>query len=167
MMFKIRLLTMIALLGFAGSAFAQEPAEKPSPPPTPQTDSAADSPSAKSDAGDKQPPEPPPPTADPTQSSERLRALLGASLDASGRVVAQESVLPRITKRAFFEVKGKKPEALVEVEGAGLVAVQEGHELSVTSRQGTVFTFRVARLSSSVIELEGIDVAAGRKLILR
>lgn len=107
-------------------------------------------------------------SADPTQASPRLRAILAGSTAGPGRYETQEPVLPRMTKRAFIQIDGSEPEALIEIEGMGLVSVRQASLFSVaTAGVGLTLTFKVTRLAADGIDIEGTDTAEGRKITIR
>ena len=154
MMSSVNVWTILLALGIGSAAMAQEPTTRPADAGVPVVLDAR--PAATQPAG-----------ADPTQPGLRLRAFLNAAPGSAGRLVAEEASLPRMVKRGFFQTDGGKPEALIEIDGAGLFSVQEGSTVSVTTSQGATLTFRVTKVSADQIEIEGVDSAAGRKITVR
>jgi endonuclease YncB( thermonuclease family) len=71
----------------------------------------------------------------------------------------------RITKCAFIQTDNHEPEALVEIEGSGIVSIKQGCTLSVTTRQGQSVTIRVIKLAPDEIEVE--VPATGEKIAIR
>jgi endonuclease YncB( thermonuclease family) len=103
---------------------------------------------------------------DPTRPSDKLRPFLTPLAGAATRPAeAKEPALPRIVKRAFLQLGGRPPEALVEIEGSSLISIRQGSTVTVTTRQGETVTIRITKLSADEITIE--MPATGRKATIR
>ena len=90
------------------------------------------------------------PGGDPTSMGSKLQSAL--NLSSASKV--KNAAAPRITKRAFIDVENHAPEAVIELEGLGLITIVQGSSIPMTLRTGTSVTFRVVRLTAELIEIE-------------
>lgn len=89
---------------------------------------------------------------DPTQTSASLQAFLNASEHTTAR--SAEGVLPSIVRRAYIEVDGRPPEAILDIGGMGLLTVREGSSATLRSANGGAVTVRIARLTADETQIE-------------
>jgi hypothetical protein len=99
---------------------------------------------------------------DPTRADQRLQAFLKP---ATTKPTAEKSKLVRITRCGFVQTDNHEPEALIEIEGAGIVSVKTGSTVSVATRQGQSLTIHVIKLAPDEIEIE--VPATGEKATIR
>jgi hypothetical protein len=93
----------------------------------------------------------PPQLRDPTEADSSLKQALDSirAPGANGRSLS----VPQVVNRGMVLVSGKPPEALIEVQGAGLFFVHEGSVVTAGSSDQNV-VMRIVRLSADGIEIE-------------
>jgi hypothetical protein len=92
---------------------------------------------------------------DPTEADARLRQAMDARRPGDLPATRPVPKAPRVIRRGFVQVVGQAPEALIEVQGAGIYLVRDGDivKTSAGTNEATV-VLRIRKVAPDGIEIE-------------